>query len=92
MVLAQAGENKIEVIMVLREVPIKEPSFEIIDLATAKRLVDATPCVVVLYVKAEAGERVKSKLESAGAMVKLKVARYCVRSLFGGIYVTSPDK
>ena len=64
-VLAKAGEQKIAVIKVVREVSGK-------GLQEAKQLVDSAPQVVKSGVpKAEADE-LKAKLEAAGATVELK--------------------
>jgi ribosomal protein L7/L12 len=73
-VLVQAGKKKIEVIKALREITTREPVLEMLDLATAKRLTDATPSVVAPNVPAEVGERVRARLERAGATVELKPA------------------
>lgn len=64
-VLAKAGEQKIAVIKVIREVTSK-------GLQEAKQLVDSAPQVVKSGVaKAEADE-LKVKLETAGATVEIK--------------------
>lgn len=64
-VLAKAGEQKIAVIKVVREVTNK-------GLQEAKQLVDSAPQVVKSGVaKAEADE-LKAKLEAAGATVEVK--------------------
>lgn len=64
-VLAKAGEQKIAVIKVVREVTSK-------GLQEAKQLVDSAPQVVKSGVaKAEADE-LKAKLEAAGAVVEVK--------------------
>jgi len=73
-VLVQTGKKPINVIQALREVSSTEATIENIDLATAKRLTDATPSVVVPNVTSEVGERVKARLEKAGATVELKPA------------------
>jgi ribosomal protein L7/L12 len=73
-VLVQAGKKKTDVILALREITTRETVLEMIDLATAKRLTDATPCVVAPNVALEVGERVKARLEKAGATVELKPA------------------
>jgi ribosomal protein L7/L12 len=73
-VLVQAGKKKIDVVMALREITTKETVLEMLDLATAKRLTDTTPCVVAPNVALEVGERVKARLEKAGATVELKPA------------------
>lgn len=64
-VLSKAGEQKIAVIKVVREVTSK-------GLQEAKQLVDSVPQVVKSGVaKAEADE-LKAKLEAAGAAVEIK--------------------
>jgi ribosomal protein L7/L12 len=73
-VLVQAGKKKINVIQALREVTTRETVLEMLDLARAKHLVDATPSVVAPNVPSEVGERVKAKLEKEGATVELKPA------------------
>ena len=73
-VLVQTGKKPINVIQALSEVSSTDPTIENIDLATAKRLTDATPSVVVPNVTSEVGERVKARLEKAGATVELKPA------------------
>ena len=73
-VLTDAGRNKTAVILAIREVTTTETILELVDLATAKRLTDSTPCVVVPNVPSEVGERVKASLEKAGAAVELKPA------------------
>jgi len=73
-VLVEAGEKKINVITALREITTKETALEMLDLARAKQLTDATPCIVASNVTLEVGERVKARLEKAGATVELKPA------------------
>ena len=73
-VLVQAGKQQIDVIKVLREVSTTEPTIKMIDLAMAKRMTDNTPSVVVPNVPLEVGERVKARLEKAGATAELKPA------------------
>ena len=73
-VLVQTGKKSIEVIQALREVSTKENTIKVIDLAMAKRLTDGEPCVVVPNVPSDVGERVKARLEKAGATVELKPA------------------
>ena len=73
-VLIDAGNNKIKVIQALRDISTKEKVLEMLDLSKAKRLTEATPCVVAPNVTSEVGERVKLKLENAGATVELKAA------------------
>jgi ribosomal protein L7/L12 len=73
-VLLQAGKKKTDVILALREVTAKETAIKLVDLATALRLTEATPSVVAANVTLEAGERIKVRLEKAGATVELKPA------------------
>lgn len=73
-VLVQAGKKKINVTVALREITTKEKVLEMMDSARAKHLTDATPCVVAPNVPLEVGERVKARLEKAGATVELKPA------------------
>jgi ribosomal protein L7/L12 len=73
-VLVEAGKKETDVILALREVATKEPTMELMDLATAKRLISNPPCVVVPNLSQEAGERVKARLEKAGATIELKPA------------------
>jgi len=73
-VLVEAGKKKTKVILALREVTTREPTIEIIELAMAKNLTDTTPCVVIPNLPLEVGERVKERLEKAGATVDLKPA------------------
>jgi ribosomal protein L7/L12 len=73
-VLTDAGRNKTAVILAIREVTTTETILVLVDLATAKRLTDSTPCVVVPNVPFDVGERVKASLEKAGAAVELKPA------------------
>jgi ribosomal protein L7/L12 len=73
-VLVEAGKKKTDVTMALREITTKEPALELMDLATASRLTRATPCIVAPNVSSEAGERIKARLEKAGATVQLKPA------------------
>lgn len=73
-VLVQAGPKKTDVILALREITTTETILETIDLARAKRLTDTTPCVVAPNLPLEVGERVKARLEKAGATVELKPA------------------
>jgi ribosomal protein L7/L12 len=67
-------QKKTDVILALREVTTREPTIQMLDLATAKRLTDAPPCVVIPNLSLEVGERVKARLEKAGAIVELKPA------------------
>ena len=64
-VLAGFGEKKINVIKVVRELTS-------LGLKEAKELVDNAPSVVKEGVSKEEAERMKSKLEEAGATVELK--------------------
>lgn len=64
-VLKAAGEQKIQVIKVVREATGK-------GLKEAKDLVDAAPAVVKEGAKKEEAEELKKKLEEAGAAVELK--------------------
>ncbi|MBD3360042.1 MAG: 50S ribosomal protein L7/L12 [Candidatus Buchananbacteria bacterium] len=63
--LAAAGDNKIGVIKVVKEVSG-------LGLKEAKDLVDGAPGMVKQGVKKEEAEEIKSKLEEAGATVNLK--------------------
>src|SRR4030042_217826 len=63
--LASAGDQKINVIKVIREVTT-------LGLKEAKDLVDSAPKVVKENVKKEEAEEIKKKLEAAGAKVELK--------------------
>ncbi|MFH1456890.1 MAG: 50S ribosomal protein L7/L12 [Patescibacteria group bacterium] len=63
--LTSAGENKIGVIKVIRE--ISE-----MGLKEAKDLVDGAPAIVKENVKKEEAEEIKKKLETAGGSVILK--------------------
>jgi large subunit ribosomal protein L7/L12 len=63
--LASAGSNKIAVIKAVREVTE-------LGLKDAKDLVDAAPKIVKEGVKKEEAEKMKKKLEEAGAKVNLK--------------------
>ena len=64
-VLNDAGQQKIQVIKVVREATGK-------GLKEAKDVVDAAPSVVKEGVKKEEAEELKKKLEEAGAIVELK--------------------
>ncbi|MEK7151497.1 MAG: 50S ribosomal protein L7/L12 [Patescibacteria group bacterium] len=64
-VLKDGGQQKIQVIKVVREVTGK-------GLKEAKDLVDGAPQVVKEGVKKEEAEELKAKLEAAGATVELK--------------------
>ena len=63
--LATAGDNKIGVIKVIREITQK-------GLKEAKDLVDAAPKIVKEGVGKEEAESIKKKLEEAGAKASLK--------------------
>ena len=65
-VLEGAGEKKIQVIKVVREVVSG------LGLKEAKELVEAAPKAVLEKVTKEAAEAAKEKLEAAGASVSLK--------------------
>ncbi|MDD2332549.1 MAG: 50S ribosomal protein L7/L12 [Candidatus Cloacimonetes bacterium] len=64
-VLSNAGEKKINVIKVVREITK-------LGLKEAKDLVDGAPKLVVEKVSKEEAESVKKKLEDAGASIELK--------------------
>ncbi len=64
-VLKEAGQQKIQVIKLIREVTGK-------GLKEAKDLVDAAPQVVKEGLKKEEAEELKKKLEEAGGVVELK--------------------
>lgn len=64
-ILKEAGQAKIQVIKVIREVTGK-------GLKEAKDLTDKTPAVIKEGVKKEEAEELKAKLEAAGATVELK--------------------
>ncbi|MFF0723601.1 50S ribosomal protein L7/L12 [Streptomyces sp. NPDC004134] len=64
-VLLGAGEKKIQVIKVVRELTS-------LGLKEAKELVDGTPKPVLEKVNKEAAEKAKDSLESAGASVEVK--------------------
>ena len=65
-ILASAGDKKIEVIKVVRQVVSG------LGLKEAKDLVDAAPKAVLEKVSKEDAEKAKSALEDAGASVELK--------------------
>jgi DNA-directed RNA polymerase subunit RPC12/RpoP len=73
-VLIGPGEKRTEVIKALRDITCDEKTLKMLDLTSAMRLTDNTPCVVEANVTEEVGERVKARLETAGAMVELKPA------------------
>ncbi len=64
-VITKAGEQKIAVIKVIREVTSK-------GLQEAKQLVDSAPQVVKNDVSKAEAEELKAKLEAAGATVEVK--------------------
>lgn len=64
-ILANAGDKKINVIKVVREITK-------LGLKEAKDLVDGAPKMVVEKVSKEEAESVKKKLEEAGATIELK--------------------
>ncbi|MCB5266702.1 MAG: 50S ribosomal protein L7/L12 [Candidatus Cloacimonetes bacterium] len=64
-ILASAGDKKINVIKVVREITN-------LGLKEAKDLVDAAPKMVSEKVSKEEAETIKKKLEDAGATVELK--------------------
>lgn len=64
-VLVSAGEKKIQVIKVVREVTS-------LGLKEAKDLVDGAPKVLKEAVSKEEAEQIKAKLEEQGAVVELK--------------------
>lgn len=63
--LTSAGENKIAVIKVVKDVAA-------LGLKEAKDLVDGAPSVVKEHVKKEEAEEIKKKIEEAGGKVTLK--------------------
>lgn len=65
-VLAAAGDNKLNVIKAVREIV---PALGLMD---AKKLVESAPKEVLTDVKKDAAEEAKKKLEAAGAKVELK--------------------
>jgi len=65
-VLASAGENKINVIKAVREI---NPALGLVE---AKNLVESAPKAILEGAKKEAAEEAKKKLEAAGAKVELK--------------------
>lgn len=64
-VLVNAGANKLQVIKVVRE-------FTTLGLKEAKALVDSAPKPVKEAAAKEEAEKIKAKLEEAGAKVELK--------------------
>jgi large subunit ribosomal protein L7/L12 len=65
-VLANAGDNKISVIKVVRELN------QTLGLKEAKELVESAPKEVLSGVNKEESEKAKKRLEDAGATVELK--------------------
>lgn len=65
-ILAAAGDNKIQVIKTVREIN------QNLGLKEAKDLVDAAPKEILAGVNKETAEDAKKKLEEAGAKVELK--------------------
>ena len=65
MILLAAGDNKVNVIKVVRAVTG-------LGLKEAKDLVDGAPKAVLEKAKKEDAEKAKSQLEEAGATVELK--------------------
>lgn len=65
-VLAAAGDNKINVIKVVREINAA------LGLVEAKNLVESAPKAILEGAKKEDAEAAKKKLEAAGAKVELK--------------------
>ncbi len=64
-VLSAAGDKKIQVIKVVREITS-------LGLKEAKELVDSSPKAVKTGVSKEEAEQIKAKLEEQGAIVELK--------------------
>lgn len=64
-VLASAGDKKIQVLKVLREVTG-------LGLKEAKELVDSAPKLIKSGVKKEEAEGIKKKLEAEGAKIEIK--------------------
>ena len=65
-VLASAGDNKINVIKAVREI---NPALGLVE---AKNLVESAPKTLLEGAKKEAADEAKKKLEAAGAKVELK--------------------
>lgn len=65
-VLTAAGDNKLNVIKVVREI---QPN---LGLMEAKKLVESAPQNILADAKKDAAEEAKKKLEAAGAKVELK--------------------
>ena len=66
-VLVQTSRKPMDVIVALREVTR-------LDLAAAKRAAETAPAVAAQNVALAEGERIKARLEKAGAAVELKAA------------------
>ena len=73
-ILVTPGKDKIKTIQALRQAVTHESVLEMMDLAQAKRLVDAAPCVIAPNITRDVAERVKQTLEKAGATIELKSA------------------
>ncbi len=71
-IVRDVGTSKIMVILALQQVTGTEPLLGLIDLREAKRRLRSTPCVAVPNVPRDVGERIKDRLERAGARVELK--------------------
>lgn len=65
-VLTEAGANKIAVIKAVREV---KPGLGLVD---AKKLVEATPAVILEGVSKDEAGAAKTKLEESGAKIEIK--------------------
>ncbi len=65
-VLASAGDKKLDVIKAVREI---QPALGLMD---AKKLVESAPKELLTDVKKDVAEEAKKKLEAAGAKVELK--------------------
>jgi Ribosomal protein L7/L12 C-terminal domain len=73
-VLVHPGKKLNDVVMTLMRATTTEPIIKTLDLAMAKRLAEQAPSIVVPNVPLDVAERVKAKLEKAGATVELKPA------------------
>jgi ribosomal protein L7/L12 len=71
-VLVQSGNNKTDVVKALRDITGREAAIKLVDLRTALRFTETTPCIVVPNIPTDVGERAKASLEKAGAVVELK--------------------
>jgi hypothetical protein len=67
-VLVDAGLKKTDVILAMREITCDERVVKLMDLREAKRRIDTAPCVAIPSVPRDAGERMKARLERAGAI------------------------